>query len=469
MEMQLSKTFALFAIVTLSLLGLVGCEGDSAGAPKQDTTVARGATVSNVPLRVWVIASIADQEVVTRKWLGDTPQPIEIKQMTQEEFLSGEGCGCDVVIYPSRLMGELVARKWVSKLPRSITDHAPSQNDGMASPDPIKGLSPAWAAQATFDQDMYALPLGCDVPGLLATQLLEKVVSDDSNTLTWDTLLAQLPSVQTTINPASVDRSALVDRFLAIASTMSDRDAKYGMLLQLPKLQPLLSRKPEFKRAAEVLLRLSAQTPDAALAVGGHSSVWQTITSSDQALVSVVPLASLSEAESASKDGFFQPLLPIDSAVEQGSEESKGQTADTPRPFRSWNVGGGLNVSLADDCSQSAQAANLMKWLAKSQTRTFLASQIPGVQPASPTDGVDALRWRGISRQTSLVVQSLPQELRLPGAHLYRDALAAGLIDYLSGKIDAINALRQVEAAWGKITRKRPEQITDFKKSLGLL
>lgn len=473
MDMQLSKTLAFCTIVLASICGLAGCGGESADAPNQNDTVPRRATVSQVPLRVWVVAPIVEREVVQRKWLGDTPQPIEIKQMTQQELLAGDHCNCDVVVYPSRLMGELVARKWVSKLPRSITDAPKTEDTGGSNSNPIKGLSPVWAAQATFDQDLYALPLGCDVPGLLTTARLEELASGNTTAVTWEHFLSLLPNVQTTIDPNSVDHSALVDRFLAIASTMSERDAKYGLLLQLPKLQPLLSRKPEFERAAKVLLRLSTQTADGALAVGGHSEVWQTITASEHTLASVVPLASLSAEENASKRGFFQPLLPSGSELDQDGESTGDHPGDAAegrsRPFRSWNVGGGLNVSLADDCSQSAQAANFMKWLAKPQTRTFLANQIPGIQPSSPTDGVDALRWQGISRQSPLVTRALPQELRLPGAHLYRDALAAGLVDYLTGKMDAMNALRQVEAAWGKITRTRPEQITEFKKSLGLL
>ncbi len=473
MEMPLPRPQELLraAAVSLSILVLAGCPSAADKAGDIDAVADKAdATVSDVPLRVWIVAPVKDQEVVARKWAGDTPQPIEITQVTPDALLAGDACKCDVLVYPSRLLGELVTRKWVTPLPKKVIEDSSSQDS------PLRGLTPTQVAQAKFDQEMYALPLGTDIPGLLMSPKLAELLDGDVSAIEWDILLPQLKSQGFTIDDANVDSDALVDRFLAISASLADRDPKYGLLLQLPKLQPLLSRRDEFLQAAELLMAIAKQSPDGKLACGSHSNVWEAVTGSDSVALSVVPLASLSDSAGAIKQGGFRAVLPMSATQSDASAQAAGVTdSDQQRKhvLKSWNVGGGLNVSLADDCSQTAQATNFMQWIAAGETRTFLARQIPGVVPASPTDGVDAIRWQGIQRQMTLnsgtVFDALPQEFRLPAAHEYRAALADGLLRYLKGEIDADNALRGVEATWIKINRSQPDQVTNFKKSLGLL
>ncbi|GAB5406943.1 MAG: hypothetical protein Aurels2KO_51740 [Aureliella sp.] len=466
------RRFLYAAAVSLSFLLLSGCPSTSDTDETADADAAKAdATVSDVPLRVWIVAPVKDQDVVTRKWLGDTPQPIKITEVSTDALLDSTECKCDVLVYPSRLLGDLVARKWVTPLPKKIVENKSSQDS------PLRGLTPTQVAQAKFDQDMYAVPIGTDIPGLAISPKLAESIDGAVETPQWDYLLEQLDLREFTLDDGDIDGDALVDRFLAISASLADRDPKYGLLLQLPKLQPLLSRRPEFLQAAEILLAIAKQTSDGKLACGPHSEVLQAVTATDSAAAAVVPLASLDDAAGAIKQGGFLAILPgptKQAASSEGESDDMAASEETTKQaLKSWNVGGGLNVSLADDCSQTAQATNFLQWIAAGETRSFLARQIPGVLPASPTDGVDAIRWQGIQKQMSLsggsVFDALPQEFRMPGARRYRAALAQGLVRYLKGEIDADNALRSVEAEWIKINRSEPDQVTNFKKSLGLL
>ncbi|HBE66899.1 MAG TPA: hypothetical protein DDW52_01990 [Planctomycetaceae bacterium] len=420
---------ATFAVAIL----LVGCDGKG---PTQPSDQAKNAAVSEFPLRVWVVTDIQDAEAIRRKWQGETPQPIEIRELTIQELLGGEKCRCDVLIYPSRLSGELVSRGWVLELPSKLT----GGDDSV-----LTGLNKASAYQAAYNQRNYALPLGCDVAGVFVS---DAVARESEAFGGWNQLVEDLPAEDMTISDDAVDRAAIVDRYLAIASSISSREAKYGLLFDLPDMVGVLNRYGEFEEAATMLLRLAQQTPDGRLAVGSHVSAWETVSQSDAALATVLPLA----------------VLPSDLAGDAGEFYANVISTDTGSL---WNTGHGLNVSLAEDCSQTAQAIGLVRWLAEPQTRTFLGSQMQGITPASP-GGTSAARWKAIQSQQPLLTERVAHELRLPLADQYRSILADELTTMLKGQSTPKQMVNRVAAGWSKINRQNPEQGRRYQESLGL-
>ena len=66
-------------------------------------------------------------------------------------------------------------------------------------------------------------------------------------------------------------------------------------------------------------------------------------------------------------------------------------------------------------------------------------------------------------------LDSIPQEPSLPAAEDYREALASGLLEYLSGAKTAEQALAKVTNEWNEITQAAgARQRTNYEKSLGL-
>lgn len=420
------------------MVTLVGCE---AKGPTQPADQGKSAAVSEYPLRVWVVTEIEDPEAVRRKWQGETPQPIKIRELTTQELLSEEKCRCDVLIYPSRLIGELVSRGWVLELPAKLADGEESV---------LAGLNEASASQAAYNQKNYALPLGCDVTGVFVS---DAVASESEAFGGWEQLCEALPEHDLTISADSVareavDREALVDRYLAIASSISSREAKYGLLFEPPEMAGVLNRREEFIEAADKLLRLTRQTADGSLAIGSHASAWQAVSESQDALATVLPLAVLPAGLDGDAGEFYADVISTDTGC-------------------LWNTGRGLNVSLAEDCSQTAQAIGLVRWLAEPQTRTFLASQMQGVTPASP-GGISAVRWKAIQAQQSQLTARVANELRLPLADQYRSILADELTTMLMGQSTSRQMVNRVAAAWSKINSENPEQARHYQESLGL-
>ncbi len=60
---------------------------------------------------------MSDPSLVERAWLTGSDQKLEIRTLGVDEYLAEKSCNCDVAIFPARLLGELIDRKWLTKLP----------------------------------------------------------------------------------------------------------------------------------------------------------------------------------------------------------------------------------------------------------------------------------------------------------------------------------------------------------------
>ncbi len=269
---------------------LVGCESNSQNPA--ESTKATVPTTSNVPLRLWIVGQVSDPSLVERAWLTGSDQKLEIRILTVEEYLSEKTCNCDVTMYPSRLLGEMIDRKWLTKLPGSL----------MAADADAQPVPSIWARQVSYGGDVWAVPLGATMPVTVVSQSAADAVSKGVD---WDSLLKLIDVGKSStqkddralIDRASVDRAALVDRFLAIVASLTQRSPDYGLLFDLQKMKPRLTD-PEFVRAAEILLKISQQTSDPATAIqsvtSDTSAAWAWINAQSKPAVTIVSPALLS-------------------------------------------------------------------------------------------------------------------------------------------------------------------------------
>ncbi len=314
----------------------------------------------------------------------------------------------------------------------------------------------AWERQSVFGGDVWAVPLGCSIPTAIVSPATEV---SNATTENLESLLRAIaidgPKPPTRkIDPKSVDRASLVDRFLAIAGSLTARSPDYGLLFDLQKMTPRLTE-PEFKRAAEILQSLSQQTsePDTAdsSVVGDSSQAWRWI-----------------HAQSKPALAFVSPSqVSVDAAKETGCKAIR-----IPPQALGWNTGSGLIAALSTNCRQSSRATDLLRWLRQSETRNTLAPLIAGIESSSPGAGSDSSAWQARTIANDQAANAnLPSELRLPRAEEYRNALADSLIAILRGDQTVEDALQQASSAWQAITSARGRELQrgDYERSLGLV
>lgn len=455
-------------------LASLGCQPTSEQPPTTETKAPRPA-VSSIPLRVWIVAPVAEAELLQRQWLAKSEQPLELRSLTVAELLDEPNCQCDVLLYPASLIGELVQRGWIVKQPSS----SPQTDEVETSEQEDFNVPATWLAQATYAGETMGLSLGCALPVFVASPGL--AVEDSS--LTWDDVLSRL-QVAANDSPsfsfddvdlkADIDAEAVVDRFLTIVASLSDRDPGYGMLFDLQSMQARLTD-PEYIRAAGILAGLGAQPDGLTAILGSHSTAWKwAATRQAPALAIAAPI--LLDQQAAAIDGgqiLSLQASPASRATEAASAAVKAVSssplADRPQ-VAWWSASGGLVASMSSRCRQSHQAQVCLHWMQSPPTRTVMSTLIPGIEAATPTYGNETLSWQAQRQLTQGVkVAELSLEPRLPLANQYRRALSDELQQFLSGKKNSVTAMKDAAHRWNETTRQAgATQRRNYEQSLNL-
>lgn len=420
----------------------MGCDSNSQKPSEAKPTPP---TTSTVPLRLWIVAQVSDPSLVERAWLTGSDQKLEIRVLSVEEYLAEKGCNCDVTLFPSRLLGEMIDRKWITKLPSVVA----AANENVSQP------PAAWTREVSYGGEVWAVPLGASIPLVVVSEPAAEAASKSSD---WDELLKSLsidskPSTATKFDRATINRTALVDRFLVIAGSLTQRSPDYGILFDLQKMRPRLTE-PEFVRAAEILISLSQQSSDPSGAIqsiaGDSAQAWTWLNAQTKPAISIVAPG----------------LLDVAAAKLSGCK-----AVQVPTKSVGWNTGSGLIASLSANCRQSSRATELLNWLKQIETRQALSPLVVGIEPLSPVAGSDSSAWQARGVAMELAANSkIPSELRLPRAEVYRNALCDSLIAALAGEKPIADALSEASAAWQVITDSRglESQRNDYEQSLGL-
>ncbi len=469
----LARNFSLFVF----LLGTVmlGCERTpqtASPSPSADSLT----SPSIIPLRIWIVAPIGDEQIWLRQWLTGSEQPLELRSLKVDELLLQKQCDCDVLLYPARLIGELAQRDWIVKLP----DNANAVTTAETVDDATASAPFAWRQQASYAGETMAVPLGCAVPVFLASS---KFPSSD-HAIDWNTVLdelrvTELDAPRFEFTPQQTDREALVDRFLAIVATLSSRDPSYGLLFDLQTMQSRLAD-GNFVRAAKILAALASQPDGLASVIEDHSAAWSWAASNQRAAVAIAAPALIDSKTAiiptgqTVRIGIFNMVEGNQASVANNislSTAATDQPATVQRPrVLAWNSGAGLLASLSSQCRQSNQATALLRWLSQPSTRTVLAKFASGIESPTPATGTESLAWKARQSLSELVSGvGVAHEPRLPLATEYREALADELIEFLSGQSTASQALQSADKRWQTITDQAGEtQRRNYEKSLGL-
>ncbi|MEM8734279.1 MAG: hypothetical protein AAGG44_08655, partial [Planctomycetota bacterium] len=356
---------------------------------------------------------------------------------------------CDVLIYPSRRLGDMVRSELIYELSDAVMNVDAEDSEGTYLP--LVGSS---KAQATNSGKLFAVPLGQSLTQIVGNDALQKVLTEEiseERTVTWDSVIAALGDAEasTPAGEMEFDSEALVDRFLAIAASQVSKNPSYGLLFELQTMQSLLHGE-EFVRAASILKQL-AQAANAKQAVfGSHDQAWSWATSGDEPRVGILTLTKLSKAVSMSGEGVALQIA--------------GEKAMT------WDTGDGLLASLSIHCRQTAQGTDFLKWLREKQTRRSLADWVVGVDSGlgnatASTLLQDAYRmqadWRGGT--------AVPREPSLPRTHRFRELLAEQLVKIVEGEVTPSEGMKAASDRWTELAKNEGARLRkEYENSLGL-
>lgn len=450
------QTGAVLPLFGSGLLGLAGCR-QSTGVDAQEVEkhTEGAASRPTVPLRVWLVGRLQSSEALQRHWHSFSEQPIKLRSMTSEQFFEEQSCPADLLVFPSRCLGELIQRQWITRLPTVLlkpsSEFRESKSKGTVEltdqlwqdQEDVLPITPAAMIEATsYDGTRYGFPLGFGLVSVLGGSQV------DVPSLSWEQLaqkISRTDAPPTEPNLLEIDSDALVDRFLAIAIGHSSMNTKYGVLFDLRTLKSRLME-PEFQFAAELLKTMAAQSEDAAISVvGSHTRAWQWL---HQAGNRAFALVSMTEVDWDSRELDGPKLIDFSNS-------------------RPWYSGAGLVVALASQCQQTSQSINFMRWLYSDRILQTLRTLTGGVAvfPASGSSPIEQF-----SQQNALILEDsrICYEPRMPGAHLYRKAVSESLVEMLAGKCSVNQALTAAADSLDRITSQRQLQQLDYERSLGL-
>jgi hypothetical protein len=415
-----------------------GCTPKESTASKASDTAEKPRKTSSVPLRIWVVGAIRQPDKIVRQWAANSEQSIQLRSLTADELLSQEKCAADVLLYPSRLLGDLEKRQWITKLPKelsrlAIPDQAQNNSDEQTVPAP-----PGLMATCNYQGTPYALPMGYSMINLVSSQAI------DGASFVWPQLrekLVPVPSKPLEFEDTQVEQTALVDRFLAIAIGNSKGNARYGLLFDIHTLKAKLTG-DEFQFAGDLLQRLASQTDAVLSVVGSHSASWQWVNKTDQP-----GFALLSPSHLSDEDNQLDSANPVQLTQTKTSHD-----------------GSGIIASITSQCQQSFQSIQFMQWLYQPKTLESLHGQVAGMISTSA---------RGRTLPERIVAANGPMlqsdnvvtEPRMPGFGQFRTVLANQLIAFLRGQLSCTEALAAANETWTSLAREKLSK-GDYEKSL---
>lgn len=419
-------------LLFLVLIGVIscGCRGEIVPSAAKPKAAAPKAAVKLTVLVVDDALLAQGIKLLAGEWSERSGGELTVTESTMEELLAAEQPTADVIVYPSRQMGEFVARGWFRPVrPSVIADSDLAWGDFLTA---IRDQV------IRYGGEIYALPLG-DSPLVLAWRgpLPEKPP------VTWEQFAEAAVSVkQSALLPFPLARE-FIARALAVTSP-PDR----ATLFFDPQTMTARLTTPQLVRSLEWLIASSKQQDNLSANV---------ILPRDAATATLSPLLSADEVYTASLDRWEQ--------VENAS----------PPVVLGFD---GRLVSVTTSSRNAASAFKLIPWLTSGSTGTNLSQRSQSTLWCRASQVTKAASWfkekpsddrtRWLSQQLSRGdAYLLP---RIPGIDRYLSELEAALKSALSEQKTAGEALADTESKWNALTDELgPEtQRNAFNQHLGL-
>jgi hypothetical protein len=456
-----------FSLGCSLLISLAGCPGKAPDRTKNDAAgkVGRG---DLPPLKIGILDCDELSEVLVNRWQEYSDQPIELIRFERLKVGTQDSPSLDVILYPGNFLGTLFEKEWIAPLPSLLLERlggqkqngdkrntgkkslTPKNLDPEDSPQGFESWSSRWRSIAHYNGKSVGLPLGApcwvaatrglDIEPLkrlhqaiasnqnnseLASESLEAFLQKSESTL-QDSLEARQALLAEKLNDLpSIDRRALVERFLWMMTTSESR---YRGLIDPYKVTARLGL-PEFARSARFLHRLALIEPTTILA--SPVEAWERVAEGKAVFGIGWPRT----------DGFQRAGLASDSKPLQLV------------PFL-YNGAQGLLASLGRKTRQSSMSVEFMHWLHREDNRAALQAKSPRIEVLEIENDTNRVREDYRDYQTLQRLEAgnstLDMTPRFVDADLLIDGLADALLDILADPESASARLEQCKLQWAK-------------------
>jgi len=439
---KLAPFFLLFAC-----LALAGC--GQKDLPKTVEPVAS----ERPALKIWLVDAPELEKEISLRWQAASDQALKIVHLSSDRVANEVPFSADVVIYPAMLLGDLVQKQAIGRLPAQALGAGGSENGtGERSSSSPSTWQVRWRTSATFGNQLYAVPLGITnlsvvMTGLDASPLNEASglvsQSKDFNSQSMEYWTQFVNHAETTLAGNKSDREkllaeqlakwtfeekgALVDRFLFLASTTIARNRG---LFELVKMESRLNQ-VEFGNSAKILSRLAYLFPDT-IAVE-PAKAWELAISKTDVGFAI-----------GSPNSIMGPTLDV--------------SGNATVAKLAWNPGRGLLASIGKKTRQTAVSSQFLAWISEPEQRESLRSVCTRVELTAEQNDRNNVRddyraFQAINNR-DLRVEPMGLSLRMANANQYRAILADCLVEAIlqPDRIDSI--MVGCSSKWDQLTAK---------------
>ena len=454
MPVKIMWTFGFLAL----FLGLINGSGCDSGSKKKELVVEPAASLRPA-LKIWIVDAPELEKEILVRWQAASDQALKIEHFPADRFATREPFNADVVIYPGILLGDLVQKQVIGRLPtQAIAKRLPQAEDPVINESGAVSWPPRWRSIATYGGQIYAVPLGASNLGAAMVGLdsgplkeLDSLLSSsrDLNAQSlehWTQFLDQAESVlaasvderrktlEEFLAKISPDEKAwLVDRFLFIASTTSARSRG---LFDLVKMEARLHQL-DFSNSARVLSRMAQLFPETIAAE--PTNAWDL---------------AVSRTHAAATFAIGWPSS-INRNISDALSESSGKVAVAAL---TWNPIRGLIASVGKKTRQTAVSCQFLVWLSEPEQREALRAVCSGIELTAEQSDRNSVRddyrtYQMINSRDSRV-EPMELSLRMANANQYRAILADCLVASIRepDQIDPIMASCSLK--WNQLTAK---------------
>lgn len=422
-------------------------------------TIEQAATPASSPARrpgVQLTVLVVDDpnlaaaiNLIRGEWAERSGGELEVGQWSWEELHDAKELPCDVVVYPSRLLGTLVERQWLRPVRDSLL-----QDEQFNFQDILPLLRDR---TIRYGGKVFALPLG-DPPLMLAWQgdLPPELLSQE--VIDWNQFDDR--SVQQLQN--SPLEYPLAIAVIARAVTYSDRKSDSAVLFDPQTMEPRLLE-PPFLRAIQELVERSKKATTDRRQLRAMLSWPTSVTGNEQENQS----STLSFTVIPSSDEVYLRTLRTWSTADQQAE------LPTMLGFA------GRLASVTHASPNAVSAFKLLQWMTGGEVAIQLSSRSTATTWFRRSQTSQSQRWFEGLKTGETITTKLTKLLssddayllpRIPGIDEYLQSLDHAVDQAISGHLEGETALRDVTEHWNSITERygKEQQQTAYRRHLGL-
>ena len=417
------------------------------------------------PIQVVVIEDEPLADAIRREWQAQSQDPITVKSLSRLPTDSNTMRQTDVVIFPTRYLGQFVEQKQIMPLPESVTDR---QTTAASSYDWDDILPLNRREEMRWAGTLYAVSFGS--PRFLViyrSDLLEQW--NLTPPTTWTEYQETLQAIRTHISEESEVKFATAEplaedwaarTFLARTAAYARHANQYSTLFDFTSMEPLINTAPYVRALKELQEAYSEMTPYS-LTMTPHQ-VAESVCKGESVMGIAWPCPSDMTMPQNAAIGFAR--IPGSEQVYRNSEERWETKPEVRRHVPLLAVDGRLGA-ISRAAGNLEAAANLLLWLtSKDQsaristhgyhTTLFRESQRKNPAPWVPTElAAAAQQYADVVNEEQDSTQWLMMP-RIPGQDRYLaildDAVRTAV---LGNQKDPQQILDQVAESWSQITK----------------